>query len=127
MSVRLRAAAISLAVALGACAADTMQAGETRTVKAQVIAPYDIHEECMTLGTGDRIDYRFESRSQVDFDIRYREGSAVISTISRNDVREASGVFLSPLVRRYCTHWQAGPQGAVVDYQIRLLPVAAPR
>jgi len=129
MSVRLRAMATSAAIALSlsACATDTMQAGETRTIKGQVIAPYEIHEECMTLGTGDRIDYRFEARSLVNFDIRYREGSAVVSTISRDDVREASGVFLSPLVRRYCTHWQTGPQGAVIDYQIRLLPASAPR
>lgn len=127
MSVCGRAMATSLALSLAACATDTMQAGESRTIKGQVIAPYDIHEECMTLGTGDRIDYQFESRSQVDFDIRYREGSAVVSTISRNDVRESSGVFLSPLVRRYCTHWQAGPQGALVDYQIRLLPASVPR
>ena len=127
MNVGGRALAVVLALSLVACATDTMQPGESRTVKGHVIAPFEIHEECMTLATGDRIDYRFETRSLVDFDIRYREGSAVISTISNSDVREAAGVFLSPLVRRYCTHWQAGPPGAIVDYQIRLLPASAPR
>ena len=127
MSGCLRVLATSIALGLQGCATDTMQTGESRTVQGQVIAPYGIHEECMTLKTGDRIDYRFEARSLVNFDIRYRDGSALVSPISRDDVREASGVFMSPLVRRYCTHWQAGPQGALVDYQIRVLPATAPR
>ncbi len=128
MNIRVRTLATSfVALLLAACATDTMKSGETRTVKDQVIAPFEFHEECMTLATGDRIDYRFESSTLLDFDIRYREGSALISTISRNDARGDSGVFLSPLVRRYCTHWQTGPQGAILDYQLRLLPASAPR
>jgi len=127
MTTRLRSIMACLALPLAACATDTMKAGDARTVKGQVIAPYDIHEECMTMNTGDRLDYRFESNALVNFDIRYRDGSAVISTISRDDVRESAGVFLSPLVRRYCTHWQTGPQGARLDYQVRLLPASAPR
>ena len=84
MSIRVCTLATSfVALLLGACATDTMKSGETRTVKDQVIAPFEFHEECMTLATGDRIDYRFESSSLLDFDIRYREGSALISTISR--------------------------------------------
>ena len=127
MNIRVRSMAAWLALPLAACAGDTMHSGENRTIKGQVIAPYEIHEECMTMTTGDRLDYRFEANALVDFDIRYREGSAVISTISRDDVREAAGVFVSPRTRRYCTHWEAGPQGALVDYQLRLLPAAAPR
>lgn len=125
MSVRSTAA--WLALPLAACAGDTMVAGEFKTMKAFAIAPYELHEECMTLAAGARIDYRFEARMPVDFDVRYREGGAIISTVSREEVREASGVFVAPAARRYCVHWQAGREGALVDYGVRLLPARAPR
>ncbi len=109
---------------LAACAVDTMVAGEARSVKEFAIAPYEIHEECMTLVAGTRIDYRFESRMPIYFDIRYREGRAIISTISREDASAAAGVFTVPRSHRYCVHWEAGRAGAVVDYWVRLLPEA---
>ncbi len=125
MIVGARGIAAWLMLPLAACAGDTMVAGEARAVKEFAIAPYEIHEECMTLVAGTRIDYRFEARMPIYFDIRYREGSAIISTISREDVRAAAGIFAVPLSNRYCAHWEAGREGAVIDYWIRLLPEAA--
>ncbi len=120
--MNIRAAAAWLVLPLAACAGETMLAGETKSVTAFAIAPYEIHEECMLMTPGARIDYRFEARMPVYFDIRYREGSAIISTISREDVKEAAGVFASTGTRRYCVHWEAGLEGALVDYRVRLLP-----
>lgn len=79
------------------------------------------------LATGARIDYRFEAKMPVYFDIRYREGSAIISTISREETGAEAGVFAAPLARRYCVHWEAGREGALVDYRVRLLPPAGSR
>lgn len=111
-----------LALPLAACAGETMLAGENKAVTAFAIAPYEIHEECMLLTPGARIDYRFEAGMPVYFDIRYREGAAIISTVSRDGVKEAAGVFASTGTRRYCVHWEAGQEGALVDYRVRLLP-----
>ena len=113
-----------LALPLAACAGETMLAGESKAVTEFAIAPYEIHEECMLMTPGARIDYRFEAKMPVYFDIRYREGSAIISTVSRDDVKEAAGVFASTGTRRYCVHWEAGLEGALVDYRVRLLPAA---
>jgi len=122
-----RGIAAWLALPLAACASETMVAGDNKAVTAFAIAPYEIHEECMMLATGARIDYRFEARMPVYFDIRYREGSAIISTISREESSGAAGVFAAPVARRYCVHWEAGREGALVDYRVRLLPAAGSR
>ncbi len=125
--MKVRGLVAWLALPLAACAGETMTAGETKAVTAFAIAPYEIHEECMLLPSGARIDYRFEARMPVYFDIRYREGSAIISTVSREEASDAAGLFAAPVARRYCVHWEAGREGALVDYRVRLLPAGGSR
>ena len=116
-------AALLLALPLAACAMpDTLRPDEPRVATEFAIAPYEFHEECATLQGGDKIDYRFEAQAPVAFQIYYKEGIAFIATVTRDDVRQWSGVFNAPAARRYCVRWDAGPQGALVDYRIRILP-----
>lgn len=118
----MRAAPL-LAIALAACAApDTLVVDEPRTATELAIAPYEFHEECATMSPGDRLDYRFEAQAPVTFQVYYTEGVAFISTVGSEDVREGAGVFTAPAARRYCVRWDAGPQGALVDFRIRRLP-----
>ena len=113
------------ALVLAACTMpDTLRPDEPRAATAFAVAPYEFHEECATLQKGERIDYRFESQAPVNFQIYYREGITYISTISRDEVLEASGVFNVPEVRRYCVRWDAGRQGALLDFRIRILRAA---
>ena len=122
--VGTRAAFLSIFVT--ACASpDTIVADEPRAATAFAIAPYEFHEECAMLAAGDRLDYLFEAQAPVSFQIYYKEGIAFISTISRDDVRDGGGIFNAPAARRYCVRWDAGQQGALVDYRIRL--TRAPR
>ena len=115
--------ALLLASPLAACAApDTLVVDQPRTATEWPIAPYEFHEECATLQAGDRIDYRFEAQAPVAFQIYYKEGITFISTVSRDDVRESAGLFNVPAARRYCVRWDAGRQGALVDFRIRVLP-----
>jgi hypothetical protein len=58
----------------------------------------------------------------VNFQIYYKDGITFIAPVSREDVMEFSGVFRPPYERRYCLRWEAGQQGAIIDYRIRLLP-----
>lgn len=114
-----RAAMVS--IFLAACAStDTIVGDEPRTATAFAINPYEFHEECATLATGDRLDYRFEAQAPVNFQIYYKEGIAFISTVSRDDVRDGGGIFNAPAARRYCVRWDAGREGALVDFRIRL-------
>ena len=117
---RLRAALL-IALLLAACATpDTLVFDTPRAATELAIAPYEFHEECATLEVGDRIDYRFEAKAPVAFQIYYKEGVAFVSTVSRDGVQESAGIFNVPAPRRYCVRWDAGQQGALVDFRIRV-------
>ena len=117
---RLRAALL-IALLLAACATpDTLVIDVPRAATEYATAPYEFHEECATLEVGDRIDYRFEAKAPVAFQIYYKEGVAFVSTVSRDGVQESAGIFNVPAPRRYCVRWDAGQQGALVDFRIRV-------
>ena len=40
--------------------------------------------------------------------------------VSRDGVQESAGIFNVPAPRRYCVRWDAGQQGALVDFRIRV-------
>jgi hypothetical protein len=111
-----------LALSVGACAVDTITPDAPKAVSELPIAPFEIHEECLQLTPGDRLDFRFEAKRPVTFLIYYKDGVTFIAPVSREDVTEFSGVFNPPYDRRYCLQWEAGQQGAVIDYRIRILP-----
>lgn len=109
------------ALALAGCAADAIVADRPTAATGFAIAPYEIHEECAQLGVDDRLDFRFEAKAPVAFHIYYQEGLAFVSPVSREEVTEFAGIFQAKSARRYCLQWEAGQQGALLDYRIRLL------
>ena len=116
----------ALALGVAACAADTIVPGAPRAVTGFPIAPFEIHEECVQLVPGDRLDYHFEATKPVTFQIYYKDGITFIAPVSREAVTEFGGVFNPTYERRYCLQWEAGQEGAIVDYRIRLLRGGAP-
>ena len=113
------------ALALSACATNTIVADTPRAESGREIAPYEFHEECAELAAGDRFDFRFESKAPVTFEIYYKDGITFVATVSREDTTEFASVFLAPSPRRYCLRWEAGRQGAVLDFRIRLVRAAS--
>ena len=87
----------------------------------QAIAPFEFHEECVTMVTGDRLSYRFEAQRPVDFSIRYHEGKAVIMPLSLENVTTDSGAFRALTAQDYCMMWEAGREGAILDYRVTLM------
>ncbi|HZW75151.1 MAG TPA: hypothetical protein VFF43_16515 [Caldimonas sp.] len=117
--------ALSLALAVAAaagCSADPYRLDEPRSAAGFELAPYAIHEECVSLAAGDRIDYFFTSVAPVAFNLHYHDANAVILPIVRERVTEDSAVFTADLKQIYCLMWEAGVQPTVLDYRIRLLP-----
>ncbi len=117
MTIRPRSAALALVAA--ACAQPPLTLEEPRAVSAMPLTPYESRDECVRLAAGDRLDYRFEASEPVMFEIRYREGFAVIAPLVREPSRGDAGVFLAVLPRDYCLVWEAGVAGALVDYRLR--------
>ncbi|HET7031764.1 MAG TPA: hypothetical protein VFJ48_01470 [Casimicrobiaceae bacterium] len=111
----------SVAAALSLCACATpITADSPKTVRAQPIAPYEWHEECVHLRVGDRVEFAFEATEPVDFNVHYHEGKTVIMPITRDKTRADAGVFVSPAEQDYCLMWEAGAAGALLDYRVRL-------
>ena len=112
--------AAMLAVPLGACAAPPLTPDAPRAVFNQRIAPYEWHEECTKLARGDRLDYTFESREPVQFNIHYHDGATVVMPVVRENVKREADAFEAKITQDYCLMWEAGPAGTFIDYRVVL-------
>lgn len=109
-----------VALSLTACTAPSITADAPKSVAGQALAPYELHEECLRLVPGDRIDYTFDSTEPVAFNIHFHAGNAVVMPVVRENTRADAGIFAPPIGEHYCLMWEAGPAGALIDYRIRL-------
>lgn len=106
---------------LSACAASPpIQPGVPKVVNQLEIAPYALHEECLRLELGDRLDYRFESEQPVAFNVHYHEDKYVIMPITRAGITSDTAIFAPVVPQDYCLTWEAGADGAVLSYRIVL-------
>ena len=117
----LRTVAPLARIGLVACVASCASAplgGDARAVDRLAIAPYDLHEECFDLALGDRLDYRYESSTPIDFDVRYRQGNVVVSPIVRPHSTGDSDIYETRVPARYCAAWQAGAEPPTIGYRL---------
>jgi hypothetical protein len=70
---------------------------------------------------GDRLDYRFEAQRPVAFNIHYHEGKAVVMPLSIDNATKESGTFRPLVPQDYCMMWEAGREGAILDYWVALV------
>lgn len=113
------------ALALFGCAAPVITAGTPKIVRAHSLPSYQIHEECLKLAPGDRVEYGYESTEPVDFNIHFHEGKAVVTPVMREKSRAHAGIYAVPIAQDYCLMWEAGAPGAMIDYRIRVRPRAS--
>ena len=71
------------AAALAACATPAPDPYAPLDADAHEMSPYKIHEACVKLAPGDRLDWRCEAQAPVDFNIHYRAGPTVVLPVSR--------------------------------------------
>jgi hypothetical protein len=116
----LAIAALSALPLLAGCGAAPVTADEPKSVRGHPLPPYASHDECVRLAPGDRLEYAFEASAPVAFDIRYREGAAVVAPVVREQSRTDAGVFVARIARDYCLMWEAGAAGVLIDYRLRL-------
>jgi hypothetical protein len=112
--------ALALVLAVSACVSETILPGMPREVTARKINPFELHEECLKMVPGDWLVYRFAAQRPVDFNIHYREGKSVIMPLSRDKATEDDGTFRPLVAQDYCLMWEAGREGAIIDYRILL-------
>jgi hypothetical protein len=113
------AAATVLGLA-GCAATPAIEPGKPLEVRAHPLPPYEAHEECASLRPGDRLHYRFESTAPLAFNIHFHEGRAVVMPVTRDRATADEGTFVPLAARDYCLMWEAGAEGATIDYAVRL-------
>jgi hypothetical protein len=118
-------AALAMLVALAGCASAPPDPNAARAVDSLEIAPYRAHETCFRLDDGDRLDWRFESRAPVDFNLHYHEGASVIMPVTVRASDGSAGIYRAIVPQEYCAMWEAGAAGAIVTYRIQ--PIRAAR
>ena len=109
-------------LSLCGCAASLHSANGPKDVRAHPLPSYQIHEECLKLKPGDRVDYAFDSTEPVDFNVHYHEGNAVVMPLVREKSRADAGMYTAQIAHDYCLMWEAGGAGASIDYRIRFKP-----
>ncbi|HEY3178657.1 MAG TPA: hypothetical protein VGL25_07240 [Casimicrobiaceae bacterium] len=115
--VNYRVIALGVVMLLfGGCAEKPIVPGQPKVANID-LAPYVMHEECVDLVQGDRLDYRFASNNPVKFFIYYRDSNMVVEPITREGVVEDAGVFAPRITARYCLSWEANAAGALIGYQ----------
>lgn len=112
--------ASALAIAVSACATESIQPGTPREVTGLRINPFELHEECTQIGPGDRLVYRFTAQRPVAFNIHYHEGKTVIMPVSRDATTAEDDTFRPLAAHDYCLMWEAGREGAIIDYRVLL-------
>jgi hypothetical protein len=117
------ASAFAVAVlTLCGCATTLTMGSAPKVVRDFPLPSYQIHEECLALKAGDRVEFIFESTEPVDFNIHYHEGEAVVMPLSREKARDYAGIYAATLAHDYCLMWEAGAAGAMLDYRILFNP-----
>jgi hypothetical protein len=112
----------ALVLALAGCGGDPLKPGAPREVSGLRINPYEAHEECVAMKPGDVLDYHFDAQRPVTFNIHFHEGNAVILPIARDNVTTDEGTYQPLLAQDYCLMWEAGREGAILDYRVKLIP-----
>ena len=119
-AVRHACCSCALALAVSACAGERIRPGTPLEVTGQRINPFELHEECVQLTPEDRLVYRFTAQRPVAFNIHYHEGKTVIMPVSRDETTAEDDTFRPLAAHDYCLMWEAGREGAIVDYRILL-------
>ena len=94
MLARVAASGWLVALSLAGCADNPIAAGVPRIVDKHVMTPYAMHEECMRLERGDRLDWRYDSSAPLSFNIHYHEGDAVLAPVVKDAWTSANNVVL---------------------------------
>ena len=63
--------------------------------------------------------YRFTSSAPVAFNVHFHDSNAIVMPITRDQVTEDSDDFTADRKQTYCLMWEAGAEGALIDYRAR--------
>lgn len=90
---------------LGVTASAYANEWQQRTVPMVGVVDY-MREVCVKFAAGDRVQYRFESGQDVQFDIHYHPEAGILFKERKDAVKQLSGEFTSDAAQLYCFTWK---------------------
>lgn len=112
-------AAILAVALLASCAGAKPDPDAGESASALPLSPFAVHEACVKLAPGDRLDWRFESKMPVDFNIHYHDGPSVVMPVTRAASFGDAGIYVAAIPHDYCAMWEAGPIPTLIDFRVR--------
>ena len=107
-------------VAVAACAGVAVPA-LVKPVQLQITSG-KAAEECLSLESGERVEWRFESSVPVDFNLHFHRGREVVTPVDHPRTQNHSGAFAASVREEYCLMWKnAGGVPAFVTGEVRRL------
>jgi hypothetical protein len=71
----------------------------------RALKPGELHEECMTLKPGSRLEYAFDTPGKLDFNIHYHAGNTVHYPVLNKGAQKLEGIFRPTIEQDYCLMW----------------------
>lgn len=85
------------------------------------IAPGKAHEECMKLEPPQKLQYAFDCKSPVDFNVHYHLGKEVFLPVKKDQSMREKGEFAPTSRQDFCMMWRNKTGEAVtVRYQFAI-------
>ena len=76
-----------------------------------VLQPGKVHEDCLSLQPGQRVQYNFKLDRPGRFNLYYRKGKDVFYPIRSESVSEQKGDYVAAVAQDYCLRWSGGKDG----------------
>ncbi|MEO8102599.1 MAG: hypothetical protein ABI790_08735 [Betaproteobacteria bacterium] len=99
--------AVLVSMALLLCAGSVLPAyAQAPAPKPVILKPGKPHEKCVVLDSGQKLEYRFESASKVNFNLHYNKGESVYYPVKLDRTTGESGLYEARARERYCLMWE---------------------
>lgn len=83
----------------------TFTAGAAEKRDRALVEPGKVHELCVELFFGQKLEYGFISRREMNFNIHYHEGEKVVYPVADHLTREKNEIFTAMADQTHCLMW----------------------
>lgn len=80
-------------------------AGMGQRASTLQIEPDSVHEDCFAMEPGQVMQYAFESRLPLEFNVHFHEGAEVFYPVLKKDVTMDEGSYEAEKRNYYCLMW----------------------
>jgi hypothetical protein len=70
-----------------------------------LVNPGEVHELCVPLSFGQKLEYGFVSRRAMNFNIHYHEGDDVVYPVEEHLTRTKNEIFTAMADQTHCLMW----------------------